>query len=241
MYICILPCTLFDVFTMIAVFRELYCILALEDLEVSCFQRKSEFFNLVAGIVDVELAGYIVTTSIHSCCQTVADCTAASITHVHWAGWVCGYKLNHNLFALAVIGTTVVFFCCQYAGNDISKPQRAYKEVDKTRTSNFHAVDVACSGKIHLFFEDVCNLNRSIAEGSCRNHCCVGSKISVCCLCRNLYGKVWNFCFWELSVLHCLCECIFEEVLYLMHCVLYKICIHVDFLSFLWLTGKSSL
>ena len=168
-----------DVLAVVAVLRERNCLFAFKNLQISCFQRQTELFNLVAGIVDVKLSGHIVAAGIHCRCQAVADRAAACVAHVHRTGGVCGNKFHHHLFALAVVASAVVISGFQHTRYDVCKPDRADKKVDEARTCNLCAVDVTRFGKVHALHQRSCNFDRCAAEGLCRNHRCIGRKIAV--------------------------------------------------------------
>ena len=97
-----------DVAALIALLGQGIGFLAAELLQVAHRQTFTELLDLVAGIVDIELAGHIVAGPVQHSSQTVAKRAAAGVAHVHGAGGVGGNELHVVLCALAVVGAAIL-------------------------------------------------------------------------------------------------------------------------------------
>ena len=97
-----------DVAALIALLGQGIGILAAELLQVAHSQTFAELLDLVAGIVDIKLAGHIVAGPVQHSGQTVAQSAAAGIAHVPGAGGVGRNELHVVLCALAVVGAAIL-------------------------------------------------------------------------------------------------------------------------------------
>ncbi len=104
----VLPGALLDILALIAVLGELDVLLAFVDLQVAGGQRLAEFFDLVAGVVDVELAGDLVAGPVEHAGQTVAQRAAAGVAQMHGAGGVGRDELDHGFLALPHVAAAIV-------------------------------------------------------------------------------------------------------------------------------------
>ena len=135
---------LFNILAVVAVLREENGVLTFINLQISCLEREAKLFDLVAGVIDVEFAGDVVTAGVQSGGQAVTDGAAAGVAHVHRAGRVGGDKFDHHLFALADIRAAIFLARLQHAGDDAGKPGVVDKEIDKAGACDLDAVDIAC-------------------------------------------------------------------------------------------------
>ena len=76
-------------------------------LAVPDVEGQSELFDLVAGVVDVELPGDVVARPLEDGRETVAEGAAPGIAHVDGAGGVGGDELHVHLFALSIVAAAV--------------------------------------------------------------------------------------------------------------------------------------
>ena len=98
----------FDVVAVIGVLGQLDLILAEMQLHIPYVERQAEFLDLIARIVDVELAPHLVTGGIQYARQTVAERTAAGVTHMHRACGVSRDVFHHHFLSLAEIRATEI-------------------------------------------------------------------------------------------------------------------------------------
>ena len=97
-----------DVPALVALGGQGIVLLVVVVLEVADGQALAELLDLVAGVVDVELAGHVVACPLQNSGQAVAQRAAAGVAHVHGAGGVGRNELYVVLLALAVVGLAVV-------------------------------------------------------------------------------------------------------------------------------------
>ena len=200
----------FDIFAVITVFGEFDRIFAEMELEISCFERFSEFFDLVACVVDIEFAGNVISAPFHSFCKTVTDCAASCVAHMHRTGGVCGNEFDHNFFAFAHISGSVIIFFGKNGGNGFCKPMGSIENVEESGTCNFCFFKIS-SVKVDMGNDCVSDLARTFAESFCGNHCYVGSKVAVFVVCRNFNVEFRNFTFRKFACGDCFVHRFFDK------------------------------
>ena len=99
---------LLDILALIAVLGESDLVLAQDELLIACVNGGGKLLDLVARVVDVELAPDLIARAVENACQRVAQDAAAGVAHVHGAGGIGGHKLHHQPFAVALVHTAVV-------------------------------------------------------------------------------------------------------------------------------------
>ena len=97
-----------DVAALIALGGQGIGLLAAVLLEVADGEALAELLDLVARVIDIELAGHVVARPVEDSGQTVAQSAAAGIAHVHGAGGVGRDELHIVLCALAVVGAAIL-------------------------------------------------------------------------------------------------------------------------------------
>ena len=102
------PGQLLDILALIAVLGEGDLVLAEDELLIARVDGGGKLFDLVARIVDVELAPDLVARAVQDARQRVAQNAAAGVAHVHGAGGIGGDKLHHQPFAVALVHAAVV-------------------------------------------------------------------------------------------------------------------------------------
>ena len=101
-------CEGLDVVAVVAVVRELDGVLALNQLEITRLDAAAEKIDLIAGVVDIELAPDVIARAIEHGSHRVAQHAAAGVADRHRAGGVGGDELDHDLLAVAVVHAAVV-------------------------------------------------------------------------------------------------------------------------------------
>ena len=110
------------------------------ELHISERERFTEFFDLIAGVVYIELSFSSVSCPAENACETVADSAASCISDMHGTCRICRNKFNENALSAAEICLSVVFLFIKYVLNYIREPFAAEKEVHEAWSCNFAAV-----------------------------------------------------------------------------------------------------
>ena len=108
-------------------------------LEIAHLQGDAELLNLVARVVDIELAGHVVAGLVHRRGQAVAQRAAARVAHVHRARRVGPDKLDHHLAALPVVAAAVIRAAGQHVAHHPCEPAVGEEEVDEPRSRHLAA------------------------------------------------------------------------------------------------------
>ena len=176
-----------NVSALVAFFRQGNGFFAFVQLQVADGQALAELLDLVACIVDVELAGHIITGPVQAGSQAVAQSTAAGVAHVHGAGGVGGNKFN--VVALACTAVRAAVFrlsgsSLQHAG----KPVGTQEQVDEAGACDLYTVEQAAL-QVQVVHNGLCNLARSLVERTGTGHGGVGCNIAVFDIGGNLNNK----------------------------------------------------
>ena len=132
-----------DIVAVVAILGEFHRVLALDDLEVAGLQTLGKLLDLVAGVVDVELAPHVRAGLLKHAGQRIAQHAAPGVAHVHGAGGVGGDELHHDLAALQHVAASVVLARRLNGGNGIVEPLIAQTEVHKAGACDLHGGEVA--------------------------------------------------------------------------------------------------
>ena len=203
-------CADFDIFAVVTVFGEFDCVFAEMELEISCFKGFSEFFDLVACVVDIEFAGNVIAAPFHCFGKAVADCAAPCVAHMHRAGGVCGNKFDHNFFAFAHVAGSVSIFFGENGGNGFCEPMGCIENVKEAGACYFCFFKIS-SVKVDMSDDCVRDLARAFTESFCGNHCYVGSKVAVFVVCRNFNVEFRNFTFRKFACGDCFVHRFFDK------------------------------
>ena len=132
-----------DVRAVIAVLGKLHAVFAFKKLLISDIERKGEFVNLVAGVVNIKLAADLVARILKHGRKAVAQSAAPCVAHMHRAGGVCGNELNVQPFSLAVIAFSVGVACFSDVKQNVCVICVIQKEVDKAGAGNLNFFKVS--------------------------------------------------------------------------------------------------
>ena len=78
----------FQILARIQPFRD-FADIVTQRFAITQVRRSCEHINLSASIVDVILAGYIVTGELKQCSQCIANHGPAAVTHMHGSRGIC--------------------------------------------------------------------------------------------------------------------------------------------------------
>ena len=128
-----------DVVTVVAVVRKFDRVLALDKLEVARLDGLAEQVDLIAGVIDVELAPDIVARAVEHGRERVAEHAAARVADRHRAGGVGGHELHHDLLSVTVVHAAVVRAGALDGGQHVLIPLVGQAEVQKARACRLNA------------------------------------------------------------------------------------------------------
>ena len=134
-----------DIVAVVAVLGELHRVLALDDLEIPGLKALGELFDLIAGVIDIELTPHVRTGLFQYACQRVAQHAAAGVAHMHGAGGIGGDELHHDLLPPQHIAVSVVLPGRFNGGHGVAEPLVTQPEVHKAGACDLHR------GKIAVF------------------------------------------------------------------------------------------
>ena len=163
-------CSVDNILAVIAVLGQFNGIFTLEKLLISDIQRKAEFVNLIARIVNIKLTADIIARKVHNRRKAIAESAASCVAHVHGAGGVCGNKFNVYLFACAVVRTAVAFALFKNILNYKSVEAVAEIKIHKAWACDFASVK-ECAAELQPVCDNLSNFSRSGSEISCPCHC----------------------------------------------------------------------
>ena len=136
---------LLDIVAMVGVLRQLHRVLALEYLQIPYLQRQTEFFNLVAGVVDVKFPPHRVSGGIQHAGETIPQRAAPGVAHMHGTGGVGGNIFHHHLFAAAEIGAAELLVLPAHLRDHIAVIGRGEKEIHKSGTGDLRFVKIGAA------------------------------------------------------------------------------------------------
>ena len=224
-------CELFDIVAVIAVLGELYRVLALEELDAARLDAACKLFDLVAGVVDIELAPYVVACAREDGCKRIAQNAAARIAHVHGAGGVCGHELDHELFALADVAVAEAVALLGDVFENVGIPLAAHTEIHESGACDIDAFKPA-SVKLHVFNKRFRDLARRHAHKLCACHCVVCRIVAVCGVLGYLDAAVERKSGRQLALFRRGEVCLGNKLRDLLFCFLYHVCHIIYPLSF---------
>ena len=157
-----------DVRALIALLGQGAGVLALVELQVADGKALAELLDLVARVIDVELAGHIVARPVQTGGQTVTQSAAAGVAHVHRAGGVGGDELDIVALACADIGAAVLGVGHGGAHN-AGEPVLRKEQVDEAGTGDLKPVEQAAVQR-KLGGDSLGDLARRLVEGAGTGH-----------------------------------------------------------------------
>ncbi|OPZ73877.1 MAG: hypothetical protein BWY80_00796 [Firmicutes bacterium ADurb.Bin456] len=121
---------------MIAIFRNLG--LPAQQLQVTGFQGKTEVFNLLSSVVNVELPGNGVASKVEDSGNTVPQGRPPGVAHMQKARRVGADKFHLDLAALPQSGPAVIFLLFNDPGNDLIDPVPLQVKINKAGPGYFY-------------------------------------------------------------------------------------------------------
>ena len=163
-------------------------LLALVQLQVADGQALAELFDLVAGVVDIELPGHVIAGPVQAGSQAVAQGAAPGVAHMHGAGGIGGNKFHVVAFAGAGVGAAV-FRVGAGRPQNAGEPLLSQEQVDEAGARDVHpgkqgAVQVQFGG------DGLGDLAGRFVEGPGAGHGQVGRHVAVLHVGGNFHNKV---------------------------------------------------
>ena len=153
-----------DIVAVVAVLGELNGVLAADELDVARLDALGKLFDLVAEVVDVELAPDLCPRPVKHLCERIAEHAAAGVAHVHGAGGVRGDELDHILLAVQPVVAAVVFLLFFHGGDHVGIPLLAEAEVQKAGACDLNGGEVGVA-QVHVLGQDLGDLAGILAHG----------------------------------------------------------------------------
>ena len=177
-----------DIRTLVALLGQGAGALALVELQIADGKALAEFLNLVARVVDVELAGHVITGPVQAGGQAVAQGTAAGVAHVHGAGGVGRNELDVVALACANVGAAVLGV--GHGGtHNAGEPVLAKEQVDEAGACDLEAVKQAAV-QLQFCGDGLGDLARGFVERAGTGHGNIGCDIAVFDVGRDLDDEV---------------------------------------------------
>ena len=129
-------CSFNNIVTVVAVFRELYCLTKL--FQITSVNGSCQVIDLVACVVDVVFTANIHACRLHQVCQGTANCRATTMTYVQRTGGVCTNIFYLDFFLAVANQITIVFAFSNNASQHIVHPVLLQIKVNEARSCNFH-------------------------------------------------------------------------------------------------------
>ena len=141
-------------------------------LKIAHLKRSGKFFDLVAGIVNIEFAADIVAGFFKHCGKAVADCAAACVAYMHGACGIGGNEFHQNFFAFAEIRGTVIlapgynifnyFRIISLRKVKIQKARPRNFNLFKKRALQINVIRNTLGNHSRCFFERLCSRKRNV-------------------------------------------------------------------------------
>ena len=150
---------------------------------------------------------------------------------MHWAGWICGDELDHELLALADIAVAEAVALLGDVFENVGVPLAAHTEVHKAGACDVDAFKPAAV-KLHVGNEGLRDLARRHAHELRACHGVVCRIVSVCGVLGYLYAAAERKPCGQLTLFGGREICGVYELRDLLFCLLYHICHIIYPLSF---------
>ena len=211
------------VVAVIAVLRELHGVLAEDELGIARLDGGGELLDLVARVVDIELAPDLGPGAGEHLGQRVAEDAAAGVAHVHGAGGVGGDELHHYLLAAHGVGAAVVRALGGDGGHDLAVPGGGEAEVYEAGARGLGGGEIA-AGEVEVRDERVGYLPRRHVQCLCAGHGMVCGKVAVIRVLGHLYGAGERRAGGQFALFRRTLKALREESVYLIFRLFNKIC-----------------
>ena len=208
---------------MVAVLRELYLILAEDELAVARVDGGGKLLYLVAGVVDIELAPDVVARAVEYACERVAQHAAAGVAHVHGAGGVCGDELDHALRAVSDVHAAVILALSGDVLQHVAVPALTEAEVDEAGAGDLDGVEPRAI-KLHVRRERFGDLARRHVQHAGAGHGVVCGIVAVGGVLGYLNAAAEHRARGQLALFYGLLAGLVQNTAYLLFCVMYQIC-----------------
>ena len=176
-----------DIVSMVAVLGELDRILALDDLEVARLQTLGKLLDLVARVVDIELAPDVCAGLLQDARERIAKHAAAGVAHVHGAGRIGGDELHHILLPGEHVAAAVVRALALDAGDRVAEPLITQPEVQKARPGHLDGREIGTL-ELHVVHQDLRDLTGILVQRLRRGETEGRRIVAVGGILRNLHG-----------------------------------------------------
>ena len=183
------------------------------DLQVAARDRLGEDVHLVAGIVDVELAGDLVAGEFHDAAQGVAQGCPAAVAQVHGAGGVGRDELDVDLGALAHGAAAKAAALLADAAEHALQSCVGEAQVDEAGSGDLDGAQQLAA--LEVLDEDGCDVARVHVRLLGASHGNGGSPVTVGAVARTLQGRVWDGLEGELAGLDGLLESCSHDLFHL--------------------------
>ena len=170
-----------------------------------------ELVHLIAGIVDVELTGHVVACPRQYLGQAVTQNAAACITHVHRAGRVGRYELDHDLFGLFRAGLAVVCAAGLNGTDSVLIPSGIEGKVQEAGACDLDLLEAGALER-QIFHDRLGNLAGRHAQRLCALHREGGSPVAICGILGHLNSNRRQLGLRQGSGSDCLVVCGLDDV-----------------------------
>ena len=133
-----LSCSFDNVCAVVAVLGQLYCVFTFKNLLISDIERKSEFFYLVACVVDIKFTADFIAGVVKNCGETVAKSTASCVAHMHRPCGVRRDKLDVYFLPLTIVASAVIITAFSDVEKNVGVEPVRKIEIDKSGTCNLY-------------------------------------------------------------------------------------------------------
>ena len=191
-----------DVTALIALGGQGIGLLAAVLLEIADGEALAELLDLVARVIDIELAGHVVARPVEDSGQTVAQSAAAGVAHVHGAGGVGRDELHIVLCALAVVGAAILLVCAG-TQHDAGPEGGGKEEVDEAGAGHLDLGEDTAGQVGQVGDEGVGDHLGGLAPGACTGHGDVGSDVAVLDVGGDLHDEGGQLGLGQSTVGHC--------------------------------------
>ena len=203
---------------MVAVVREFHGVLALKELEIARLDGLTEKIHLIAGVVHVKLAPYVVARAVEHGRQRVAQHAAARVADGHRPRGIRGDKLDHDLLAAAIVRAAKVRAFGLHRRQNVRVPARGQAEVQKARPRDLDRGKPRVL-QLHVRGDRLGDLARCHVQRLGRGHGVVGGEVPVRGVLRLLHRAADLRARRQCALLRRACVCLGDELVKRLFCL----------------------